>query len=95
MFYLNVLIDIDLLAGVTRKEGSLLAHLINPDNFTVDSFKQSVINTNAVFHGLDVQKVMDYYLKGVNTSDSQALKWAYYEFYGDLQLKCPTYILVR
>ena len=43
------------------------------------------------FHGLDIQKVIDFYLKGVDTNSSLALKQAFSKFYGDLTLKCSTY----
>ncbi|CAG2178354.1 unnamed protein product, partial [Oppiella nova] len=87
---------IDIIAGVTRDEGSLLSYWTYPElhgNFTEQEFRDLVQVSDDLFHGIPVQNVTDYYLRDVNTSDSQALKHAFYNYYGDILMKCPTYLL--
>ncbi|CAG2106632.1 unnamed protein product, partial [Medioppia subpectinata] len=90
--------DIDLLTGLVRDEGSNLAELMVgplPNPMTVESFKQYINKTNAIYRGLDVQRWTDYYLQNVNQSDPQALRWAFYNFFGDITNKCPTYLFAK
>ncbi|CAG2106278.1 unnamed protein product [Medioppia subpectinata] len=90
--------DIDLMAGITSTEGSSLSKLfIAPDKevFTIDDFVAAVKASDAMFHGIDAQKVVDHYLKGVDTSNTPALKRAFYEYFGDLFIKYPTYLFAR
>ncbi|CAG2167355.1 unnamed protein product [Oppiella nova] len=86
--------DIDIIGGATRNEGSLLSYYIYPKlqtNITLEDFTDLVQQSDAFFRGIDVQNVTQIYLKNVNTSDSQALKWAFYDYFGDMFMKCPTY----
>ncbi|CAG2119180.1 unnamed protein product, partial [Medioppia subpectinata] len=81
--------------GVTRDEGSLLTELFigHIYNITVDRFKQWVKKSEKLFaRGIDVDKVTDFYLKGVNTTDETALQWAFYHCAGDVVMNCPTYL---
>ncbi|CAG2113622.1 unnamed protein product [Medioppia subpectinata] len=90
--------DIDLMAGITSTEGSSLSKLfIAPDKevFTTDDFVAAVKASDVMFHGIDAQKVVDHYLKGVDTSSTPALKRAFYEYFGDLFMKYPTYLFAR
>ncbi|CAG2100638.1 unnamed protein product [Medioppia subpectinata] len=90
--------DIDLIAGITSNEGSVLSRMfIPPDKkvFTLDDFTAAVKSSDAMFHGIDVQKVVDNYLKYVDTSSTPALKRAFYEYFGDLWIKYPTYLFAR
>ncbi|CAG2100640.1 unnamed protein product [Medioppia subpectinata] len=88
-------LHIDLLAGITSTEGSLLSKVIidtDKEVFTLNDFMAGVKASDDLFHDIDVQKVMDYYLKGVDTSSTPALKRAFYEYIGDLFMKYPTYL---
>lgn len=90
--------DIDLIAGINSNEGSLLSALLLPpkdEALTIDHFKRGVQMADKMFHELDVQKVVDYYLKGIDTSNSSALRRAFYEFFGDLFMKYPTYLFAK
>ncbi|CAG2182069.1 unnamed protein product [Oppiella nova] len=90
--------DIDIIAGVTRNEGSLLSNWFYPElhgNFTEQEFRDLVQESDFLFHGIPVQNVTDYYLRNVNTSDSQALKHAFYNYFGDILMKCPTYLFAK
>ena len=90
--------DIDLIAGINSNEGSLLSALLLPpkdEALTIDHFKRGVQVADKMFHELDVQKVVDYYLKGIDTSNSSALRRAFYEFYGDIYMKYPTYLFAK
>ncbi|CAG2117036.1 unnamed protein product, partial [Medioppia subpectinata] len=90
--------DIDLMAGITSTEGSSLSKpFLPPDKevFTLDDFVAAVKSTDDMFHNIYVQKVVDNYLKDVNTSSTPALKRAFYEFVGDLWVKYPTYLFAR
>ena len=60
------------------------------DNVTIEAFKQYVRKSDEMFHGLDVEKVSQFYLK--NTTTESDRRWAAYDFYGDLLIKCPTYL---
>ncbi|CAG2114150.1 unnamed protein product [Medioppia subpectinata] len=87
--------DIDLMVGVTRDEGSLLTEWFmgHIHNITVDRFKQCVNKSETLgVRGIDVDKVTDFYLKGVNTTDETALQWAFYRYAGDVLMNCPTYL---
>ncbi|CAG2173359.1 unnamed protein product, partial [Oppiella nova] len=88
---------IDLMAGITQNEGSFLSRAIDRhiEGMTVDRFQEDVLKTDHMFHGLDVQKVTDFYLKGVNRTDPVAIRWAFYDFFGDLFMKCPTYLFAK
>ncbi|CAG2107532.1 unnamed protein product, partial [Medioppia subpectinata] len=90
--------DVDIIAGVARRDGSNLAHDSIPylsGNITMDIFTLLVQGVGAVFHDINVTAVCDYYLSGVDTGSSDALKAAFYEFFGDLLMKCPTYVFAR
>ncbi|CAG2106281.1 unnamed protein product, partial [Medioppia subpectinata] len=90
-------LDIDLMAGVTRNEGAETAKLVQtqPDKTTLDQFKVGIKIGDALFHNIDVPKMTDSYLSGVNISDPLALWHSLTDFFGDLSLKCPTYLFAR
>ncbi|CAG2108782.1 unnamed protein product [Medioppia subpectinata] len=94
----NLYFDIDLMAGINSTEGSVLSRLLIPKDkevYTLTDFESGVKASDDTFHGIDANKVMDCYLKGVYTSSTPALKRAFYEFYGDLFMKYPTYLFAR
>ncbi|CAG2107746.1 unnamed protein product [Medioppia subpectinata] len=94
----NLYFDIDLMAGITSTEGSVLSKLYiapNREVYTLDDFLSGVKASDDMFHGIDVHKLTAYYLKGVDTSSTPALKRAFYKFYGDLFMKYPTYLFAR
>ncbi|CAG2100777.1 unnamed protein product [Medioppia subpectinata] len=91
-------LHIDLMLGITSTEGSLLSKVIidtDKEVFTLSDFIAGVKTTDDMLHNINVQKVMDYYLKHVNTSSTPALKRAFYEYLGDLFMKYPTYLFAR
>ncbi|CAG2108142.1 unnamed protein product, partial [Medioppia subpectinata] len=86
--------DIDLIAGVTKTEGSIfIKHVIkDPAHMTLTDFHNGFIGLDSLgYRNINVSKVTEHYLKGVNTSDSVALRTAFTELFGDLVLGCPTY----
>ncbi|CAG2170116.1 unnamed protein product, partial [Oppiella nova] len=90
--------DIDLMAGINRDEGSDLLEAITPthiDNMTVEDFTNNVLKIDKIYHGINTESVSDFYLRGVNVSNPGALRWALYDFFGDLFMKCPTYLFAK
>ncbi|CAG2176983.1 unnamed protein product, partial [Oppiella nova] len=89
--------DIDLMAGINRDEGSMFINGFIKDinNMTLQDFTTGVKGLDAVYHGIDTQKVSDYYLKNVNTSKPLYLRFAFSDLVGDLALKCPTYSFAK
>ncbi|CAG2119629.1 unnamed protein product [Medioppia subpectinata] len=90
--------DIDLIAGITHDEGSVFIRLVtkDPNNMTLADFHNGVNAFESVgYHNVNVQKVTEHYLKGVNTSDTAALRTAFSALMGDLILGCPTYLFAK
>ncbi|CAG2121084.1 unnamed protein product, partial [Medioppia subpectinata] len=83
--------DVDVMAGVVRNEGSLLAPEIK-GNITkqklIEAIKPSIGDT-------DANKVADFYLNGAAPDNYSANRWAYYDIYGDTGLKCNTYLFAK
>ena len=73
-------------------EGSVLAHLSYPKSEHLKSSEDfKTLLKSLPFPELEVEKVSEFYLKGVDTNSTEALKKAFYEFYGDIEITCPTY----
>ncbi|CAG2111533.1 unnamed protein product, partial [Medioppia subpectinata] len=90
--------DIDLIAGITRNEGSDFINYVvkDPTHMTLTDFYTGVIAMDLIgYHNVNVQKVAEHYLKVVNTSDSLALRTALGSLIGDLILGCPTYLFAK
>ncbi|CAG2113156.1 unnamed protein product, partial [Medioppia subpectinata] len=90
--------DVDLIAGNTRNEGTSLTRglIKDPDHMTVADFYNGIKSFDALgYHNLNVTKVADDYLKGVNTSSPAALLQSFSAFAGDLGLVCPTYLFAK
>ncbi|CAG2122075.1 unnamed protein product, partial [Medioppia subpectinata] len=89
--------DVDIMAGIASTEGSMLAiyamHL--KDKLTLNDLIEATKTSDSVYHGLDVKRVDDYYLQNVHKNSSLELKKAFYELYGDLIMKCPTYLFAK
>ncbi|CAG2120694.1 unnamed protein product, partial [Medioppia subpectinata] len=89
--------DIDLLAGVSRDEGPLLAKVSYPDvfgaNITMDKFMETLSKLNKVFHDIPEQNVGNYYANNVNNHGQ--LSVAFGKLYGDLFMNCPTYVFAK
>ncbi|CAG2117445.1 unnamed protein product, partial [Medioppia subpectinata] len=89
--------DIDLIAGITRNEGStfiivVIHDLVHIINMNISDFHNAVNALDSIgYHNVNVPKVTEHYLKGVNTSNSLALRTALGSLIGDLILGCPTY----
>ncbi|CAG2105294.1 unnamed protein product [Medioppia subpectinata] len=90
--------DIDLIAGITRNEGSVFINYVvkDPTHMVLTDFYTAVKAMDLMgYHNVNVRKVTEHYLKGVNTSDSQALRTALGSLIGDLTLGCPTYLFAK
>ncbi|XP_054165676.1 acetylcholinesterase-1-like [Oppia nitens] len=83
--------EIDIIAGINRNEG----HTYYEEQFTIDVFMKYLHNIDKEFHGFDLQKVADFYLIGVDKTNSDSLKRSLDEFIGDALLKCPTYLFAK
>ena len=96
---LFVIIDLDLLAGVTKNEGSTLVYYSNPQLFnktlTKDDFKSFVQLSDNIFHNIDIKNITKFYMNDINDNDSEAIKWKFYDFYGDILIVCPTYLFAK
>jgi carboxylesterase type B len=64
-------------------------------NTTLDDIKKAINKVNADYHNLDVNKLDEFYLKNIDTTNSLALREAFYELLGDLIMKCPTYYFAK
>lgn len=79
-----------------RNEGSLLAHMSYPesDNITnADQFGEVLRTVRE--QGLNAKDIKQFYLKNVNKSNVTAVRLAFYDFYGDLHMNCPTYLFTK
>ena len=87
------------MAGVTKDEGSPVASILLSDNsfnnFTKEGFKEIVLRFNEVFHNINVESVVNYYLNNTDLKDPNAIQWRINEFFGDLAIKCPTYFFAK
>ncbi|CAG2120960.1 unnamed protein product, partial [Medioppia subpectinata] len=83
--------DVDLMAGVVRNEGSLIAPPL-VGNITEDRFAEAI---KGLIGDTDLNKVLAFYLKGVAPDDYSAYRWAYYDLFGDIGLKCGTYLFAK
>lgn len=87
------------MAGVTGDEGSSLAFTSYTKFFnktvTEEVFKQFIEEINPYFHDLNAEKITDFYLKSVDKNNSDAIKQKIYDFYGDILIKCPTYLFTK
>ncbi|CAG2120259.1 unnamed protein product, partial [Medioppia subpectinata] len=81
--------------GVSRNEGSYLSP--KPDKQWSEAvFDELLANSQNQFHGLDLQAVKHYYLGRVaNRSDPAAIRTAFYDYYGDVYITCPTYLFAQ
>ncbi|CAG2178558.1 unnamed protein product, partial [Oppiella nova] len=84
--------DVDLIAGVVRNEGSLLAPQIK-GNITEEVFINAIKGRN--FGDISLGQVLAFYLKDVKKDDYAAYRWAYYDLIGDIGLKCNTYLFAK
>ncbi|CAG2181305.1 unnamed protein product, partial [Oppiella nova] len=83
--------DVDLIAGVVRNEGSLLAPKIK-GNITEEVFINAI---KGRIGDMDLGQVLAYYLKDVKKDDYAAYRWAYYDLIGDSGIKCSTYLFAK
>ena len=86
----------DLLAGVTKDEGPTLAITTIPQYFgnrtlIKEDFSSFVKITNGLFHNIDIKNITQFYMNGINDNDSEAIKRKFFDFFGDIAIKCPTY----
>ncbi|CAG2101805.1 unnamed protein product [Medioppia subpectinata] len=91
--------DLDMLSGIVQNEGTSLAQMVAPGiqnmTITVEKFAELVNASKALFYGLNKTTITEFYVKHVNNSDPQAMRQAYYDYYGDLLIKCPTYLFAK
>ena len=98
LIFFSINLDIDLMAGVMKNEGSMLAHqYFNRAEHLKNrkEFIDVVGSTGFFFPGLNLDKIADFYLKDKNTTNTEALKHAFYDYYGDALMKCPTYFFAK
>ncbi|CAG2116155.1 unnamed protein product, partial [Medioppia subpectinata] len=86
-----IILDLDIMAGVMRNEGSILGQGVVKPNLTVNDFKEFVSLMNTIHHNIDEKRVIDFYLQSIDKNSSDALKWTEYDIFGDLLMTCPTY----
>ncbi|CAG2117816.1 unnamed protein product, partial [Medioppia subpectinata] len=92
----NYSTGIDILAGVVRDEGSLLARMAYPKCKSLSSAADFTDLVKSVtIPRLDAQKITDFYTRGVNTSAPHELESAFWQFYGDVHIVCPTYLFAK
>ena len=91
--------DLDIIAGLVPDEGPVLAYDWDPKFFekhlTEEDFVTFANRENKIYHNIDIEKAKKFYLEGANLSDSEAIKWRIYDFYGDIVHKCPTYLFAK
>ncbi|CAG2111665.1 unnamed protein product, partial [Medioppia subpectinata] len=90
--------DIDLLSGITQDEGSTSLDTVvkDPKHVTLADFHNAFTTIESLgFHNIEAPKLTEYYLKGVNTSDTSALRTAIAALFSDLTLGCPTYLFAK
>ena len=82
------------MGGVARNEGPTLSspeaqHLKSEEEF------KNLIKTQKLFPELDSEKISKFYLKGVDTNSTEALKKAFWDFFGDVYIACPAFHFVK
>ncbi|XP_054168287.1 cholinesterase-like, partial [Oppia nitens] len=91
--------DIQLLAGDTTLEGSELAYngypILHTNNVTKDVFIDLVKITKYFFHSVNINKITDYYLSNVDLNNSSAVRQAFFQYFGDVGITCPTYLFAK
>ncbi|CAG2120566.1 unnamed protein product, partial [Medioppia subpectinata] len=90
--------DIDLIAGIVHDEGPGFVEIAikDPAHMTLTDFYHGLNVLDSLgYHNVNAQKVPQYYLKGVNTTQSGALRKAFGSLIGDLILGCPTYLFAK
>ncbi|CAG2164753.1 unnamed protein product [Oppiella nova] len=88
-------LDIDLMAGVTRDEGSVFMSGFVPNihNMTLQDFMAGVKALDVMYHGIDIQEISEYYHQ--NSSWSLFLRYAFSGLTGDIIVVCPTYTFAK
>ncbi|CAG2181239.1 unnamed protein product, partial [Oppiella nova] len=84
------------MAGVMRNEGSMLGHMEYPKSDslkTKEDFK-SLIKAVTI-PDLDVEKITAFYLTDVVANSTNGTKHAFWEFFGDIAITCPTYLFAK
>ncbi|CAG2116888.1 unnamed protein product, partial [Medioppia subpectinata] len=92
----NYSADIDIMAGVMRNEGSVLAHTFYPISDAIKTRKDfsDVIKTLPL-PGMAEDKITEFYLKDVAVNATNATKRAFWNFFGDVVITCPTYLFAK
>ncbi|CAG2121600.1 unnamed protein product, partial [Medioppia subpectinata] len=90
--------DVELMTGVAKDEGLNIAIMLYPEmqtEMTEHQLREIVVKLSDEYHNIDVDKVFDHYLKGVDTTNSSKLKAVLSALYGDLVFTCPTYLFAK
>ncbi|CAG2121569.1 unnamed protein product, partial [Medioppia subpectinata] len=90
--------DVELMTGATKDEGLSLAMMLYPEmstDMTEHQLRELVIRLSDEYRNINVDKVCDHYLKGVDKTNSLQLKAAFSALYGDLVMTCPTYLFAK
>ncbi|CAG2174084.1 unnamed protein product, partial [Oppiella nova] len=95
----NSFSNIDILSGITKDEGHMLAILSYPqilsNNFTENAFNTALNQMNEVFHNIHIETVSEYYLKNIDPDNSHEVSRAFSKLYGDVFMICPTYLFAK
>ena len=89
---------LDLIAGITKDEGSSIANSLRDifiKNYTMKDFDNFFKLIDNAFHDLSLKNITDFYFKGKNMSDSNTIKYVITDVFGDIMVKCPTYLFAK
>ena len=90
------------MAGVVKDEGTSFGLKFYPksqDLHSAQDFKELVETIESTislpFPNLNSEKITEYFLKNVDTNNSEALKKAFNTFYGELRITCSAYFFAK
>ena len=88
------------MAGITRDEGTTLVSEVYPEFFvnrtiSKEAFKEFVREANNDFHNIDIENITEYYLRNINSNDTEVIQSRLFDFFGDFLIKCPTYLFAK
>ena len=90
---INPFPEIDIMSGVMKNEGSSLAHGSYPGAEHLKNEEEFNQLVKRIRFGpeLNYKNISEFYLKYVDKNSTEALKKAFWDFYGDIHITCPCY----
>ena len=90
----------DLIAGITKNEGVLVFEFSRDlvtriNNLTETDFINIANKANDIYHNIDLNKARNFYLANVDLNDPIAIRKKIVDFFGDLHVKCTTYLFAK